>query len=147
MCIYDGFSLPGIPLVDPPTVSSTTSDSITVSWTAHQPPPTGYMLNLVCVVICYAGPLSTQIITTAMSGSTSETFSSIPPGSECNITFTAQYGTVSGIEFMLAATTLLASELTLVSTCFVLLYHGLYLLFLVHVIFNENRTISSTHWF
>ena len=113
MCIYDGFSLPGIPLVDPPTVSSTTSDSITVSWTAPQPPPTGYMLNLVCVVTCDAEPLSTQTAPTPMSGSTSETFSNIPPGSECNITFSAQYGSVSGIEFMLAATTLLASELTI----------------------------------
>ena len=110
----DHFSPTGAPLlVGSLIVTSTTSDSITVSWTAPQPTPTGYTLTHVCMLLC-GDPLPTPSTpTTATGSSTSATVSSIPPGSECNITLTAQNGSASSNELMVTATTLSESKQTI----------------------------------
>ena len=111
--MYDHFQLTGILLlVGALNAPSTTSDSITVSWTAPQSLPTGYMLTPVCMLLC-GDPLQITSMT-ATSSSTPVTFSGIPPGSECNITLTAQGSFDSSYEPMVTATTLSESEHALV---------------------------------
>ena len=96
-------------LVAPLAVSSATTESIVVSWTTPQAPPTGYMLTIVCMLLC-GDSLPAPSIPITTSNSTSATFSNIPPGSECDVTLTAQYGTASSNELMVTATTLSESE-------------------------------------
>ena len=106
--MYSSFT--GIPeLFAPLAVSSTTTDSIMVSWTAPQPPPTGYMLGIVCMLLC-GDPLPAPNTPITTNFSTSATFSNIPPGSECGITLTAQYGTASSNELMVTSSTQSESE-------------------------------------
>ena len=89
-------------------LSSSTSGSITVSWTAPQSPPTGYVLTPVCMLLC--GELVQTTPMNATSSSTSVTFFGIPPGSECDITLTAQGSSTGSNEPMVTATTLSESE-------------------------------------
>ena len=112
--MYDHFQPTGILLVvgalNPP---SATSDSITVSWTAPEAPPTGYVLTPVCMLLC-GDPMQTTPMT-ATSSSTSLTVSGIPPSSECNITLTAQGSSTSSNEPMVTARTLSEGEHTLLN--------------------------------
>ena len=130
-------------LTGPLSVSSTTTDRITVSWTAPELPPTGYIPTSICTLICSDSLLTEDpIISITNSSSTSVTFSSIPPGSKCNITLAAQYGSSVTNKLMVIATTLSESEQTItVDACMN------YLLFLCTIyIYIVNRTIGSTHW-
>ena len=114
MFVYDRFQPTGsLLLVGPLNLLSTTSDSITVSWTAPQSLPTGYVLTPICVLLC--GDLVQTTSMTATKSSTSVTFSDIPPGSECNITLTAQGSSTSSNEPMVTASTLSESEYTLLN--------------------------------
>ena len=100
-------------LVAPLTISSTTTESIVVSWTAPEPPVTGYTLSIACVLLCGV-PVPAPSIPITTNYSISATFSNIPPASECDITLTAQYRTASSNELMVTATTLSESEYLLV---------------------------------
>ena len=80
-----------------------------VSWTAPQFPPTGYIPTSVCTLIC-SDSLLAPLVTTTISSSTSVAFFNLPPGSQCNITLIAQYGSVISNELMVTATTLSESE-------------------------------------
>ena len=114
MIIYDYFQPTGnLLLVGLLNLSSTTSDSFTVSWEAPQSPPTGYLLTPVCMLLC-GHPLTITPMT-ATSFESSVTFSDIPPGSECDITLTAQGSSTSSNEPMVTATTLSESEHTLLN--------------------------------
>ena len=86
-----------------------TTESVTVSWTAPEPPPTRYNLTADCMLLC-GDPLPPPDIPILTKQSTIATLSNIPPGSECDITFTALYGKASSNELMVAATTLSESE-------------------------------------
>ena len=89
----------------PLTVSSVTTDSIVVSWTALQsPPPTGYMLSIDCVLLC-GDPLPSPPTTTIITTSTSATFPDIAAGSECEITLITPCRTASSNELTVMATT------------------------------------------
>ena len=96
-------------LVAPLAVSSTTTDSIAVLWTAPQYPPTGYILTIVCMLLC-GDPLPSPSAPITNSSSTLATFTNIPASSECNITLTARYGTISSNELMVTASTLSEGE-------------------------------------
>ena len=117
--LHDCFHPTGIFLpVGPLTAPSPTSGSITVSWTAPQSLPTGYVLTPVCMLLC-GDPVQTTSMN-ATSSKTSVTFSGIPPGSECNITLTAQGSSTSSNEPMVTATTLSESKHTLPNICVLL---------------------------
>ena len=93
-------------LVGPLTISSITTDSIMPSWMAPQgPPPSDYMLSIDCVLLC-GDPLPSPPPPPITTTSTSATFSNIPAGSECEITLTAQYGTLSSNKLTVIATTM-----------------------------------------
>ena len=96
-------------LTGPPSVSSTTTDRITVSWTAPQLPPTGYIPTSICTLICSVS-LLVPFVSTTISSSTSVAFFNLLPGRKCNITLTAQYGSFITNEFMVTVTTLSESE-------------------------------------
>ena len=137
--MYDRFQPTGtLLLVGALNAPSTTSDSITVSWTAPQSPPSGYVLTPVCILLCGEPVQSTPLNVT--SSSTSVTYSGILPGSECNITLTAQGSSTSSNQPMVTATTLSESEPThfLIS----MYYYALTSM----SISVTYRTISSTHW-
>ena len=109
--MYTDFApVTGIPeLVAPLAVSSTTTSSVLVAWTAPHPPPTGYVLTIACMLAC-GDLLPSPSVPITTSSSTSATFSNIPPASECDITLTAHYGTVSTNELTVSASTLSESE-------------------------------------
>ena len=131
--MYDCFQPTGtLLLVGPLNPPSSTSDSITVSWTAPQSPPTGYVLTPVCMLLC--GDPVTITSMNATSSSTSVTFAGIPPGSECDITLTAQGSSTSGNEPMVTATTLSESEHTLLNICVLICLN-----FSVHYCNKQNR--------
>ena len=128
-------------LTGPLSVSSTTSDRITVSWTAPQRTPTSYIPTSTCTLIC-SDSLLAPLVTTTTSSSTSVAFFNLPPGSKCNITLTAQYGTLITNKLMVTATTLSESEQAIDG-------HVPYasITFLLFVcFFVANRTIGCTHW-
>ena len=108
LCKNDLILLTG-QLTGPLSVSSTTSDRITVSWTAPQRTPTSYIPTSICTLIC-SDSLLTLIVSTTTGSSTSVAFFNLPPGSKCNITLTARYGTLITNKLMVAATTLSESE-------------------------------------
>ena len=131
--MYDHFQPTGVLLlVGPLNPPSTTSDSITVSWTAPQSLPTGYVVTLACVLFC-GDPVETTSLTVT-SSSTSVTFSDITPGSECNITLTPQGSFNSSNEPMVTTTTLSESEHTLLTIHILLCLN-----FCVHFFDKQNH--------
>ena len=76
-----------------PLSSTSTADSITVSWTPPELPPMGYMLNTICTWPC-DDTLLPYTASTPGPTDTSLTITGLLPGSTCNITLTAFYGNV-----------------------------------------------------
>ena len=122
--MYNYSSVTGTPqLVPPLAISSTTTDSIVVSWTAPQTPPIGYSTDTSCKLLC-GDPLPATNALLITVYDTSMNISNLPPGSECNITLSAQYGTASSNELMVTATTLSKSQwLVSVNLCSMLFCH------------------------
>ena len=97
-------------LAGPLTISSITTDSIVLSWTASQgSPPTGYMLSIDCVLLC-GDPLPSPLPPPITTTSTSATISNIAAASMCDITLTVQYGMVCSNELTVMATTMSEGE-------------------------------------
>ena len=70
--------------------ASSTTDSITVSWSAPELPPSAYVVTAVCALLCSTLRylFNEKIIA---NSTTSATFDSLRPGSQCSITLTVKY--------------------------------------------------------
>ena len=77
-----------------PLSTTSTADSVTVTWTPPNLSPTGYVLNTTCSWPCDDDTALPHTTSTPGPADTSATITGLLPGSMCTITLTALYGDI-----------------------------------------------------
>ena len=96
-------------IMAPLNVFSTT-DNITISWSAPEFAPSAYVVTTVCALLCSTSLPYLFNVTTIANSTTSVTLDSLQPGSVCSFTLTVQYGSAKGYMLMITEKTMSKGE-------------------------------------